>query len=319
MRVEGQIPFTILSSADSYLDWMLMSLSGKYSLSQILSEEGADTGSLIVKELSVPDLVGGEMERQAEKKLTKDALLSLDTERSYDQEFGAELKAAFEYRYPYLADTRLHTKVTVSELKKQGQFTDEEESGFLPAIPAFLREEGKKEKTGGAFRGTAYHRALELLDFGMVTTGEALRNALEGFRKDRRMDEESLSQLSEHVLLSFLTSPLGTRLAAAQREGRLKKEQQFVVGIPARDMDAGDSDERILIQGIIDAYMEEEDGLVLLDYKTDFIRPGEEKVLVNRYQTQMDYYQRALEQMTGKRVREKIIYSLSLEKEITLG
>lgn len=349
LRVKGQIPFTILCSADSYLDWMLMSLSGKYSLSQIKEPEGADTGNLIVKELTVPDLVGGEMERQAEKKLTKAALLSLDTGKIYDREFEADLRAAFEYYYPFEADIRLHTKLTVSELKKQGQFVDEEESEFIPTIPAFLKEEvpsrdplthdtsdnaggaeagralpgktdGKEERPGGgAFRGTAYHRALELLDFGKVRTREELRNALDGFKKDQRMDEESLSLLSEDVLMSFLTSPLGKRLAAAQWEGRLKKERQFVVGIPAREMEAGDSDERILIQGIMDAYMEEEEGLVLVDYKTDHIRPGEEKVLIERYQTQMDYYQRALEQMTGKRVREKIIYSMALEKEITLG
>jgi len=84
-------------------------------------------------------------------------------------------------------------------------------------------------------------------------------------------------------------------------------------------MDAGDSDERILIQGIIDAYMEEEGGLVLVDYKTDHIGPGEENVLVGRYQMQMDYYERALEQMTGKRVKEKIIYSMTLKKEIPLA
>lgn len=319
LRVEGQIPFTILGSADSYLDWMLMSLSGKYTLTQLLSEKGADTGSLVVKELTISDLMGEEMERQAGKKLTKEALLSLDTARVYDREFGEELRAAFEYRYPHEVDTRLHTKMTVSELKKQGQFADEEESQFLPTIPAFLREEGKEEAAGGTFRGTAYHRALELLDFGKVRTREELHQALDGFRKDQRMDEESLSLLSEDMLMTFLTSPLGKRLAAAQSEGRLKKEQQFVVGIPARDMDAGDSDELILIQGIMDACMEEKDGLVLVDYKTDHIRTGEEKVLVDRYQTQMDYYQRALEQMTGKKVREKIIYSLTLEKEILLG
>lgn len=71
IRVKGQIPFTILGSADSYLDWMLMSLSGKYSPSQILREEGADTGNLILKELSVSGLVGEEIERQAEKKADK--------------------------------------------------------------------------------------------------------------------------------------------------------------------------------------------------------------------------------------------------------
>ncbi len=157
------------------------------------------------------------------------------------------------------------------------------------------------------------------MDFGKVRTREDLHHALEGFRRDQRMDEESLSLLSEDMLLSFLNSSLGNRLAAAQLSGRLKKEQQFVVGIPARDMDAGDSDERILIQGIIDAYMEEEGGLVLVDYKTDQIGPGEENVLVGRYQMQMDYYERALEQMTGKRVKEKIIYSMTLKKEIPLA
>jgi ATP-dependent helicase/nuclease subunit A len=319
IRVEGQIPFTILGSADSYLDWMLMSLSGKYSPSQILGEEGADTGNLILKELSVSGLVGGEIERQAEKKLTKDALLSLDTGKVYDEEFAKDLKAAFEYRYPYEADIKLHTKLTVSELKKQGQFTDEEESEFLPTIPLFLKEEGKEEGPKGTFRGTAYHRVLELLDFGKVRTREDLRYALDGYRRDQRMDEESLSLLSEDMLMGFLNSSIGKRLAAAQLSGRLKKEQQFVVGIPARDMDAGDSDERILIQGIMDAYMEEEEGLVLVDYKTDRIRPGEEKVLIERYQMQMDYYQRALEQMTGKKVKEKIIYSMALKKEIPLA
>lgn len=315
-RVDGQIPFTILSTADSYLDWMLMSLSGKYSSTEILTEEGQDTGNLVVKELSVSGLVGQEIERQASKKLWKKSLLSLDTSRIYDQAFAEEIKAAFTYRYPFADDIGLHTKLSVSELKKQGQFTDEEESEFLPTIPDFLMEEKKEEKAGGAFRGTAYHRVLELLDFGKVRTKEELHGAIESFRKEQRMDNESISLLSEGLLLTFLQSPLGQRLAAASREGRLKKEQQFVVGIPARDMDVGESDERILVQGIIDAYMEEEDGLVLVDYKTDYVKAGEEKVLLDRYQAQMEYYRRALEQITGKRVKEKVIYSLGLKKEV---
>lgn len=318
-RVEGQIPFTILSAGDSYLDWMLMSLSGKYSDTQILSEEGQDTGDFVVKELSVSGLVGQEMERQAVKKLTKESLLSLDTRKIYDKGFAADLKSAFEYRYPYEADTRLHTKLSVSELKKQGQFTDEEESEFLPTIPSFFMEEGKEEKARGAFRGTAYHRALELLDFGKMRTEEEVYGAIEDLKRDKRMDEESLSLLSPELLAAFFNSPLGQRMAAAQSEGRLNKEQQFVIGIPARDMDVGDSDELILVQGIIDAYMEEEGSLVLVDYKTDRISPGEEQVLIDRYRAQMDYYKRALEQMTGKKVKEKVIYSLALKKEVVLN
>ncbi len=58
-------------------------------------------------------------------------------------------------------------------------------------------------------------------------------------------------------------------MSLAEKEGRLHKEQQFVVGIPARDMKAGDSDELVVVQGIIDAYIEEDEGLVVVDYKTD--------------------------------------------------
>ncbi|EHI60499.1 PD-(D/E)XK nuclease family protein, partial [Hungatella hathewayi] len=67
-----------------------------------------------------------------------------------------------------------------------------------------------------------------------------------------------------------------------------------------------------------DAYLEEEQGLILIDYKTDKVSPGQEDYLVKRYKSQLDYYQRALEQMTGKLVAERLIYSITLQKEIVL-
>ena len=70
------------------------------------------------------------------------------------------------------------------------------------------------------------------------------------------------------------------------------------------------------MQGIIDVYFEEEDGLVVLDYKTD--RVSDEKELVDKYHAQLDYYAKALEQLTEKKVKEKLIYSFTLGKEIRL-
>ena len=85
-------------------------------------------------------------------------------------------------------------------------------------------------------------------------------------------------------------------------------------------MGRGDSQELVLVQGVIDAYMEEEDGLVLIDYKTDRVpggRAGRER-LAERYRQQVAYYQRALEQLTGKKVKENIIYSLTLQESVLL-
>ena len=106
------------------------------------------------------------------------------------------------------------------------------------------------------------------------------------------------------------------RRAAA--EGRLHKEQQFVIGVPARELELADSPELVLIQGIVDAYIEEEDGLILIDYKTDYLEEGQEQLLRDRYGVQLRCYERALSQMTGKRVKEKLIYSMTLQKAIEL-
>lgn len=103
-------------------------------------------------------------------------------------------------------------------------------------------------------------------------------------------------------------------MKAAEQKKLLYKERPFVIGLPARTVkQQWDSDEMILVQGIIDAYFEEQDEIVLLDYKTDKVDDGEK--LVKKYREQLDYYQKALEQVTGKKVKEKIIYSVTLGEE----
>lgn len=77
-----------------------------------------------------------------------------------------------------------------------------------------------------------------------------------------------------------------------------------------------DSRELVLVQGIVDAFFYEDGDIILMDYKTDSVEKPEQ--LIQRYQAQLDLYARALEEATGKKVREKIIYSFHLKKEIIL-
>ena len=106
----------------------------------------------------------------------------------------------------------------------------------------------------------------------------------------------------------------------AQKENMLYRERQFVVGIPAKELyENCESEELIVLQSIIDAYFEEEEEIVLIDFKTDYVKDEEgEELLRKRYQTQFNCYKKALMQMTGKNVKEMILYSLSLEKELYL-
>ena len=96
----------------------------------------------------------------------------------------------------------------------------------------------------------------------------------------------------------------------AKAAGNLFREQPFVIGVP-------DSGETVLVQGIIDAYYIEDDGITIVDYKTDRVRS--EQMLVDRYRTQLEYYSKALTQITGMPVKALTIYSTRLRKEIVIA
>lgn len=342
--VDGQIPYTILASANSYLDWILMACGG----------ESNEEVRIRISQTSIPSLVGEELNRQVTTKKQRTFLAELDKDRVYDPERGQMLQETLGKVYPYEADVTLHTKMSVSELKKQGQLTDEEESVCIDRIlgmnwEAWERQDEedeesdqseKKEENGqkdqkegdhpdglsaenrllamkrGAERGTAYHRFFQLLDFSKVTCRKDIEIQRRNLMAEGRLSESANHYIRNMSIWRFLQSDLGKRMSLAQSEGRLHKEQQFVVGIPARNMGAGDSDELVIVEGIMDAWFEENGELVLMDYKTD--RVDDEGVLREHYSRQLDYYARALTQMTGKKIKEKWIYSLALEREIPM-
>ena len=132
-----------------------------------------------------------------------------------------------------------------------------------------------------------------------------------------RIPRSYADQLPAEGILRFLRSGLAERMAKADAEDRLFREQPFVLGIRADSLNPDfPSDERVLVQGIIDACFIENGDFVLVDYKTDRVsHPGE---LIDRYQVQMDLYERALTQITGRRVSEKLIYSVSLGETVKL-
>ena len=341
---DGAIPYTILSAAGSFLDWLLMS---------------ACDGTIRKRQIPLTGLVGMEIRRQASRQVSREELLALDTDTVYDPEAARQLADALNYQYPYGGDTGLYAMLSVSELKKQGQVGQDEEeigrgrilgggeearilgdvwtdgvgevgperAGAVGGREAGLERAGtvggrKVERSGavGAARGTAYHRALECLDLGELHSREDVRAALKSLLETGYLEREAYDALDEMVIFTMLNSPLGQRMAEAQRDGRLHREQQFIIGIPAREMGRGDSQELVLVQGVIDAYLEEEDGLVLIDYKTDRVPGGRagRECLAERYRQQVAYYQRALEQLTGKKVKENIIYSLTLQESVLL-
>jgi len=157
-------------------------------------------------------------------------------------------------------------EVSGSEEGQEGELLYEEPE-VIPLIPRFLQ---KEEELSGASRGTAYHRVLELLDFRKDYSPKEAAASIEAFYSEGKISEAMKEAIVLKDILQFLASPCAGRMRKSACAGRLWKEQPFVLGIDACDIYPGEQEgEQVLVQGIIDVYFEDEDGLVLLDYKTD--------------------------------------------------
>ena len=179
------------------------------------------------------------------------------------------------------------------------------------------KETEKNTARQGAAYGTIWHQVMATIDFTKTEKKEEIREEVRRLVETGRLRQEETEVLNYDRLYTFFVSPLGVAMRQAQKEGLLRREQPFVMGREASEL-FGDRKEKdlVLVQGIIDGYYETEEGIVLMDYKTDSLKPGEEQKLVDRYRMQMELYRKALEGMTGKKVQRCVLYSFSLGKEI---
>lgn len=324
---EMQLPYYNLTKAKKYLDWVIPALYRNKCFANILEQYQIEAPfknpffrekiPVVVRRITLEELVDKEIEEQVISCVTKEQLQQWNTEAVYDAEMKTKMEQQFGYTYPHGESQMIKQKLSVSELKKRVYMEEENEEIFkeeevIPLLPKFLQE---KEELTGASKGTAYHKLLEILDFTKDYNEQTLCQMIADFVKDGMLTEEMAECIRINEIMNFLTSPIGKRVQAACRKGTYYAEQPFVIGIEAKRVyKEVDSEEYVLVQGIVDVYFEEDGQLVVLDYKTDKVNHGSQ--LVERYHAQLEYYAEALENLTGKSVKEKVIYSFTLQDEI---
>lgn len=306
------LTFANRAKAGSFLDWILpavVSFGGKYEV-QII-----DTKQLIVEE----------MESQMDRRLGLLELFHLA--ETPDENCTQRIEEALSYQYPHEAEKNRKMKYSVSELKHRAMdiaASEEEipsyhmfpEEDIIPYVPKFIREQAEVNR--GALRGSAMHRAVECLPVerlaGSSNLSELLQTELAKLEADGRLTKEMAELIRIDKLERFYASNLAVRMKTASLKENLYREKPFVMGRSANEIEGDESDTMVLIQGIMDAFFEEDGEIVLLDYKTDVVENKEE--LVRRYQKQLELYQKALEGNLNKKVKQKLIYSFYLDQTI---
>lgn len=332
--------------ASGYLDWILpavLSYGDKYP----------------VRIVEAAELVLNEVENQLEKNedLTEriEEIEAADTQlvgqlkQRFSQRYPYQVDVLRKNKYSVseLKHRAMRERFEAEQEETVPAFLEEP---VTPTIPLFIqREESVEQETPnrGALRGTAVHRVMECYDF---VSEKSVHEQMEAMEKEEKITADMRALVKEQIVADFVSSETGRRMALAQRGGALYREKPFVMGFTEEELEnygfgvgsntdsceniyeKTDSDQEkeeqkkvrheedlTLIQGIIDVFWIEKDGIVLLDYKTDRVQQAKE--LIDRYETQLKLYADALERVFAARklkVKEILIYSFSLEQLITL-
>lgn len=318
-KKDGKINTILIKKYKKYLDWILL----VYEYEKEKNKE-----CMLLNIYKKQDILNKCKKVQKEK---VNVIEELNKKEITKEEFET-LEKILNYTYPNKLATTIPTKTSVTKLKqieqekldiisieelidKQSNLENKVEDAIEFPKPEFLKLE-EKNKLTGAQKGTLIHLCMQNLDekvnYNLIKVKELI-NSLEEKQIITKIEAENINPFK---ILEFTKSDIWRELKTAKL---IEREKPFYLNIPAKIIYNEEIEETILVQGIIDLYyVNENDELILVDYKTDYIEKNKEYELVNKYKKQLELYQKALEKSFNKRVDKKYIYSTCLGEAIEL-
>ena len=345
---EKPLPYLTREGASGYLDWILpavLSYGDKYPVRIVEAAELVldEVENQLEKNENLTERIG-EIE-------AADTQLVGQLKQRFSQRYPyqTDILRKNKYSVSELKHRAMREKFEAEQEETIPAFLEEP---VTPTIPLFIqREESVEQETPnrGALRGTAVHRVMECYDFA---SEKSVHEQMEAMEKEEKITADMRALVREQTVADFVSSETGRRMALAQRGGALYREKPFVMGFTEEELEnygfgvgaqmieneaqTENAQQEIvlenvsqenhmheedltLIQGIIDVFWIEDDGITVLDYKTDRVDTAQE--LIDRYATQLKLYADALERVFAARkmrVKEILIYSFRLEKLIPI-
>ena len=295
---DKKINKNILKKYKSYLDWI-----------ELVALKNKDDENMQINIINKKDILDEkEVDEDSKTRIFKD--LEEITINLKNNEKEKQLKEKLEWEYKDIAASKIEAKSSVSKIKMTGIIEEDLDTTNLNS-PKFLKEE---EKVTGSRKGTIIHLCMQKLNPKEEYTLEKIENILESFVLKNIITSNEKEAINKQRILNFTKSKIWEELKNALI---IEKEKPFYINIPASKIYDNEIEENILVQGIIDLYyINKNNELVLVDYKTDFVQ--NENELIEKYKVQLELYKTALEEALQRKVDKVYIYSTQLEKNIYL-
>lgn len=311
------------AQAKSYLDWIGPALI-RHQDAERLRENSEETSPYLLSHPSKWEVcVIGEEElydiQKEEKKYDQDMLSALKNLEPVapQSDYQDQIRSQLSWRYHHELAAVFRSKQSVSEVKRQQEFRDDysdeiiirsQKENFMYDRPKFMQ----KKSLTAAEKGTAMHAVMQQLNVREPVTEESTSRKVQELITKEILTKEQADSINTKSIVQFFQTDIGKRM---QKADRIQREVPFSYALPAEELYDEAKGEQVLIQGVIDCLFEDEDGYVLLDYKTDAIhgkfaggfnqaRP----ILAERYRVQLDLYGKAIEKITKKTLSNKVLY-----------
>ena len=301
----------LVKKAKSYLDWiMLVYLFNKNSIKDIMELYEHNKNDLIKEIIN---------KEETADNINLIKVIEEEAGKLKNEEEIENISKELNWKYKYQDETTIPTKTSVTKIKELknenvidiDDILNDNKEIKLEAEANFIKQE---EKISSSKKGSLVHLCLQRIDERQDYNIEDLKKLVQGLVFNEIITEKEAESIDVNILYKYVKSELFEELRQAKK---IYKEQPFYINVPVKELykDVGDTQEKILVQGIIDLFfINNKDELVLIDYKTDYVEKGKESVIKERYKVQLELYKNALEKSFNKKVSRAQIYLAQLRK-----
>lgn len=284
-----KIPLSLVKKSKTYLDWL------EYVYLFNKEKEIIEFNKIVLGN-NKSKLKSEDKEELKEQKI--------ETIKNITNEQKEEINKKLTWKYKYIKSTKMEGKTSVSAIAKNN-----EKNIQIIEKPKFMQN---VETLNKAEIGTLMHLILQKLEFKISYNEKILNELIQKLIYLNIITEKQSEYIDKKKILKFTKTELFKEIQDAKE---IYKEQPF-------HMSAIDekTKEKVLIQGIIDLYyINQNNEIVLVDYKTDYVEKGKEEELINKYKEQLKIYKQAIEKALNKKVKKIYLYSVYLNEAIKVA
>ena len=219
-----------------------------------------------------------------------------------------KLSSALSFRYGHIEATKIPSKLTATQLKGRDLDNEVAEGTGETALSVF-RKPGPDAKATGKAYGNATHTALQYISFERCSGFDDICSELDRMTRERLISPEQAQMVDCEKLAAFFATPMGEKLRASRQ---ILREFKFSILVDAAKYYPGAKDEKILFQGVVDCALIEDDGIIVLDFKTDYVTEETLERIVQQYRSQVTSYAQALSRIYGMPVKAAKLYFFGL-------